>query len=85
LAHLGASGGALAAQLRPTGEGDSAGAGSDGVTAGPPVSESGGGKRRRGLTARANRPSGGGGKPAAGGLDGGLPSVTRFLVHGEVA
>jgi hypothetical protein len=49
---------ALAAQLRPMGEGDGAGAGSDGVTAGPPVSESGGGKRRRGLTARANRPSG---------------------------
>jgi hypothetical protein len=86
LAHPGASarGDALAAQLRPTGEGDGAGAGSDGVTVGPPVSESGGGKRRRGLTARANRPSGGE-KPAAGGLDGGLPSVARFLVHGEVA
>jgi hypothetical protein len=49
LAHPGASArasaraGALAAQLRPTCEGDGAGAGSDGVTAGPPVSESGGG------------------------------------------
>jgi hypothetical protein len=44
----------------------------------------GGGKRRYGLTVRANRPSGGE-KPAAGGLDGGLPPVARFLVHGEVA
>jgi hypothetical protein len=33
--------------------------GGDGVAAGPPVSESGGGERCRGLTARANRPSGG--------------------------
>jgi hypothetical protein len=58
LAHPGAStrAGVLAAQLWPTGEGGGAGAGSDDVTAGPPVSESGGGKWRRGLTARANRP-----------------------------
>jgi hypothetical protein len=61
LAHPGASAraGALAAQLRPTGEGDGASAWGDGVVAGPPVSESGGGERCRGLTARANRPSGG--------------------------
>jgi hypothetical protein len=51
--------GALAAQLWPTGEGDGAGAWGDGVAAGPPVSESGGGERCRGLTAWANRPSGG--------------------------
>jgi hypothetical protein len=86
LAHPGASAraGALAAQRQPTCEGDGAGAGSDGVTAGPPVSESGGGERRYGLTARPNQPSGGE-RPAAGGLDGGLPLVARFLVHGEVA
>jgi hypothetical protein len=59
--------------------------GEDGVAAGPLVSESGGGgERRYGLTARANRPSGGE-RPAAGGLDGGLPPVARFFVHGEVA
>ena len=56
----------------------------DGVVAGPLVSDSGGGKRRYGLTAWANRPSEGEGS-VAGGLDGGLPPVARFLVHGEVA
>jgi hypothetical protein len=58
--------------------------GDDGVAAGPLVSESGGGKRRYGLTVWANRPSGGE-RPVAGGLDGGLPPVARFLVHGEAA
>jgi hypothetical protein len=33
----------------------------------------------------ANRPSGRGEKPAAGGLDGGLPPVARFSTHGEVS
>jgi hypothetical protein len=51
--------GAFAAQLRPTARETVQARGSDGVTAGPPVSESGGGKQRYGLTARANRPSGG--------------------------
>jgi hypothetical protein len=55
----------------------------DGVAAGPLVSERGGGKRRCGQTAWANRPSEGEG-PAAGGLDGGLPPVTRFSVQGRV-
>jgi hypothetical protein len=45
----------------------------------------GGGKWRCGQTARANRPSGRGRKPAAGELDGGLPPVARFSAHGEVA
>jgi hypothetical protein len=58
--------------------------GDDGVAAGPLVSESGGGKRRYGLTTwRTGRA--GEKRPAAGGLDGGLPPVARFLVHGEVA
>jgi hypothetical protein len=43
-----------------------------------------GGKQRYDLTAWANRPSGGE-RLVAGGLDGGLPPVARFLVHGEVA
>jgi hypothetical protein len=57
----------------------------DGVAAGPLVSESGGGggKRRCGQTAWANRPSEGEG-PVAGGLDGGLPPVARFSVQGRV-
>jgi hypothetical protein len=87
LAHPGASAsaGALAAQLRPTGEGDGAGAWGRRRRCGPiRQRERRGGERRYGLTARANRPSGGE-SPAAGGLDGGLPPVPRFLVHGEVA
>jgi hypothetical protein len=77
--------GALAAQLRPTGEGDGAGAREQRRHRGPTRQRErrGGGKRRYGLTARANRPSGGE-KPTAGGLDGGSPPVARFLVHGEV-
>jgi hypothetical protein len=55
----------------------------DGVAAGPLVSESGGGERRYGLTAWANRPSGGE-RPVAGGLDGGLPPMARFSVQGRV-
>jgi hypothetical protein len=58
--------------------------GDDGIAVGPLVSESRGGKRRYGLTAWANRPSGGE-RPVAGGLDSGLPPVARFLVLGEVA
>jgi hypothetical protein len=59
--------------------------GDDDVAAGPLVSESGGGGERcYGLTAWANRPCGGE-RLVAGGLDGGLPPVARFLVHGEVA
>jgi hypothetical protein len=78
--------GALMAQRRPTSEGETARAcGGDDVAAGPLASESGGGNDATGLTVRANRPSGGGGTPAAGGLDGGLPPVARFLAHGEVA
>jgi hypothetical protein len=57
----------------------------DGVAAGPLVSESGGGggKRRCGQTAWANRPSEGEGL-VAGRLDGGLPPVARFSVQGMV-
>jgi hypothetical protein len=55
----------------------------DGVAAGPLASESGGGKRRYGQTAWANRPSEGEG-PVAGGLDDGLPPVARFSVQGRV-
>jgi hypothetical protein len=43
-----------------------------------------GGKRRRGQTARANRLSGRGRKPAAGELGGGLPPVARFSAQGRV-
>jgi hypothetical protein len=57
--------------------------GDDGVAVGPLVSDSGGGKRRYGLTEWANWPSEGEG-PVAGGLDGGLPPVARFLVQGRV-
>jgi hypothetical protein len=88
LAHPGASAraGALAAQLRPTGEGDGAGARGRRRRCGPTRQRErrGGGKQRYGPTAWANRPSGGE-TPVAGGLDGGLPPVARFLVHGEVA
>jgi hypothetical protein len=57
--------------------GDGTARGSDGVTAGPPVSKSGGGgngvaARRRGRTGRA-----GGGESR--------PPVARFSAHGEVA
>jgi hypothetical protein len=57
----------------------------DGVAAGPLVSESGGGgrKRRYGQTAWANWPSEGEG-PVAGELDGDLPPVALFLVQGRV-
>jgi hypothetical protein len=87
LAHPGASAraGVLASQLRPTGEGDGTGARGRRHRCGPTRQrERRGGGRRYGLTARANRPSGGE-RPAAGGLDGRLPLVARFLVHGEVA
>jgi hypothetical protein len=87
LAHPGASAraGALAAQLRPTGEGDGAGARGRRRRCGPTRQrERREGGRRYGLTARPNLPSGGE-RPAADGLDGGLPPVARFLVHGEVA
>jgi hypothetical protein len=75
--------GALAAQLRPTGEGDGAGARERWRHRGPTRQRERRGKQRYSLTARANRSSGGE-KPAAGGLDGGSPPVARFLVHGEV-
>jgi hypothetical protein len=73
------------AQLRPTSEGETAQRA--GVTASLRVHSPAraGGKRRCGQTARANRPSGRGRKPAAGELDGGLPPVARFSAHGEVA
>jgi hypothetical protein len=75
------------AQLRPTSEGETAQRA--GVTASLrvhlPARAGGGGKRRCGQTARANRRSGRGRKPAAGELDGGLPPVAWFSAHGEVA
>ena len=57
--------------------------GSDSVTAGPPVSESGGGETAL-RSDGAGEPAERGEKSAAGGLDGGSPPVARFLVHGEV-
>jgi hypothetical protein len=57
--------------------------GSDSVTAGPPVSESGGGETAL-RSDGAGEPAEQGEKSAAGGLDGGSPPVARFLVHGEV-
>jgi hypothetical protein len=72
------------AQLRPTGGETAWARGSDDVTAEPTRQRERRGKRRRGSTARVNRPSAGKEKPAAGGLGGDSPPVARFLVHGEV-
>jgi hypothetical protein len=72
------------AQLRPTGRETARARESDGVIAGLTRQRERRGKRRRGSTARANRPSVGKEKPAAGGLGGDSPPVGRFLVHGEV-
>ena len=85
MAHPGASAraGALAAQLRPTGEGDGAGARGRRRRCGPTRQRERRGGRRYGQTAWANRPSEGEG-PVAGGLDGGLPPVARFSVQGRV-
>ena len=58
--------------------------GSDGVTAGPLVSESGGGTTPR-FDGAGEPAVCGEENPAAGGLDGDSPPVARFLVHGEVA
>jgi hypothetical protein len=79
--------GALAAQLRPSSEGETAQRA--GVTASLRAHSSaraggGGGDRRCGQTARANRP-GRGRKPAASELDGGLLPVARFSAQREVA
>jgi hypothetical protein len=71
------------AQLRPKARRRRGRAGADAVAAGPHVSESGGGNdatvRRRGRTGRPR-----GRNPAAGGLGGDSPPVTRFLDNGEV-
>jgi hypothetical protein len=76
---------ALAAQLRPTGEGDGASARGRRRRCGPiRQREQRGGETALRSNGAANRPSGGE-RPAAGGLDDGLPPVARFLVHGEVA
>jgi hypothetical protein len=82
LAHPGASarGGALVAHGRGRRRG------SAGTTASLRAHSSAraeGGKRCYGLTAWANRSSGGE-RPVAGGLDGGLPPVARFSVQGRV-
>lgn len=81
LAQLSAARARAPAQLRPK-AGDGAGVrGDDAVAAGPLASESGGGKRRHGLTAgRTSRPRGR--NPAAGGLGGDSPPVARFLGNG---
>jgi hypothetical protein len=72
------------AQLRPTGEGDGAGARERRRHCGPTRQ-----RERRGVTVRrsdgAGKPAERGEKPAAGGLDGDSSPVARFLVHGEVA
>jgi hypothetical protein len=87
LAHPGASAraGALTAQLRSTSEGRRRGCArtTTSLRAHLTARAEGGGERRYGQTAWANRPSEGEG-PVAGGLDGGLPPVARFLVQGRV-
>jgi hypothetical protein len=59
--------------------------GSDGVTAGPHVSESGGGGAAPRFDGAGEPAVCGEENPAAGGLHGDSPPVVRFLVHWEVA
>ena len=70
------------AQLRPAGGETARARGSNGVTAGPPVNESGGetASRFHGAGEPAVR---GEENPAAGGLDGDSPPATRFLGNGQ--